>query len=67
MKKNKKINFEDSMSRLENIVNLLEDQSTTLEQSIELFEEGMLLTNSCKEILKKTESRIKNLLKEGKN
>tara|TARA_X000001036_G_scaffold319589_1_gene298073 strand:+ start:835 stop:1038 length:204 start_codon:yes stop_codon:yes gene_type:complete len=67
MKKNKKINFEDSMSRLEDIVNLLEDQSTTLEQSIELFEEGMSLTNSCKEILKKTESRIKNLLKEEKN
>lgn len=67
MKKNKKINFEDSMNRLEDIVNLLEDQSTTLEQSIELFEEGMSLTNSCKEILKKTESRIKNLLKEEKN
>lgn len=67
MKKNKKINFEDSMNRLEDIVNLLEDQSTSLEQSIELFEEGMLLTDSCKEILKNTETRIKKLLKEEKN
>ena len=55
------------MKRLEDIVNLLEDQSTSLEQSIELFEEGMLLTDSCKEILKNTETRIKKLLKEEKN
>jgi len=66
MNKNKQINFEKSMDRLEEIVELLENQSTSLEQSIELFEEGILLTKSCKKILNKTESRIKNLLEESK-
>jgi len=66
MKKNKQINFEKSMERLEEIVELLENQSTSLEQSIELFEEGISLTKSCKKILNKTESRINNLLEESK-
>ena len=48
-KKNDKLNFEDSLMRLEEIAELLESENTPLEESISLFEEGITLKELCEE------------------
>ncbi len=53
--------FEEALSRLETIVDELEDESITLEQSIELYEEGIALSRLCTETLEEAELRIKNV------
>lgn len=42
-----KISFEDSIKRIEEIVNILENGDTTLEQSLSLFEEAAGLCKEC--------------------
>ncbi len=65
MKKNK---FEDSVKRLEEIVNVLESGDVPLEESIKLFEEGMKLSKKCSETLDKLEAKVKVILgKDGKD
>ena len=43
----KKVDFETSMLRLEEIVNLLERGEAPLEQAMKLFEEGAKLLREC--------------------
>ena len=43
----KKLNFEGSMARLEEIVSLLEKGDAPLEQAMTLFEEGAKLLREC--------------------
>ena len=50
------------MDRLEEIVRVLEGQDRPLEESMALFEEGMRLSNECRDILEKTEKKITVLL-----
>lgn len=54
----KKIDFEESMKKLEDIVHKLESGEETLESSLKLFEEGTKLSNNCYQILKKAEQKI---------
>ncbi|WP_372638847.1 exodeoxyribonuclease VII small subunit [Fodinibius sp.] len=60
-KKKEPLKFEEALSRLETIVDELEDESITLEQSIELYEEGIALSRLCTETLEEAELRIKNV------
>jgi exodeoxyribonuclease VII small subunit len=60
----KKLTFEESMDRLEEIVSKLEDQSIPLEESIKLYEEGIKLGKKCRKILDEAEQRIKELSSE---
>ena len=53
--------FEQLYQRLEETVGKLERGGLPLEQSIELFEEGMELAKRCQEILDKAEQRIVKL------
>ena len=53
--------FEDSMNRLEEIVRALESGSATLEQSLELYEEGIALVRTCSKKLDEAEKKIKLL------
>ncbi|MHB1285467.1 MAG: exodeoxyribonuclease VII small subunit [Leptospirales bacterium] len=57
------LSFEEKMGRLEEIVHLLEGGDRALEESMSLFEEGVKLSNECREVLEKTERRITLLLK----
>ncbi len=43
----KKKTFEESMQRLDEIVKLLESGSTSMDDTIKLFDEGMKLVKSC--------------------
>ena len=56
-----KVNFEDSMERLEEIVRRLEEEKVPLEESIRLYEEGMKIGKRCRSILEEAEKRIQTL------
>ena len=60
----KKLNFEQSMARLEEIVALLEKGEAPLEQSLALFEEGTKLMANCSALLDQAEQQV-SLLKVG--
>mgnify|MGYP002639488740 CR=1 FL=1 len=57
----KKISFEDSLIRLKEISDLLENEDTGLEESIKLYEEGVKLAKVCNTTLKEAELKIKEL------
>ena len=60
-----KMNFEQSLERLEEIVKLLETGSAPLEESTKLYEEGIELIRSCNGLLEQTEARIRLLRSDG--
>ena len=55
------ISFENAYKRLEEISRQLEDSSTPLEKSFELYEEGQSLVNMCQNMLDKAEKRLKTI------
>lgn len=60
----KEITYEKAMSRLEEIVSLLEKSEITLDESMKLFEEGTKLTAFCSKKLSEAEQKITLLTKE---
>jgi exodeoxyribonuclease VII small subunit len=60
--------FEGSLKRLEEIVSQLEGNTLELEQSLQIFEEGVKLVRFCAGRLDEAERRIEILLtdKEGR-
>ena len=62
----KKLNFEGSMARLEEIVSLLERGDAPLDQAMALFEEGAKLLRECTRQLDEAEQRV-TLLTAGKD
>lgn len=61
MSKKERQSFEEALSRLEEIVNELEDESISLDKSIKLYEEGIKLSKNCTETLEQAELRIKKV------
>ena len=57
----KKLNFEDAMTRLREITEILERGNVTLEESIKLFGEGTELSAFCYETLQSAEQKISEL------
>ena len=60
-KKLKNSSFEENLKKLEDIVEQLESGDIDLEKSVELYEKGMILKNTCEEKLKKVELQIKKI------
>lgn len=56
--------FEEQLKQLETIVDQLERGDLPLEDSIKLFEEGVRLSNACKEELEAAEGKVQILLKQ---
>lgn len=56
--------FESALSRLEEIVQQLEQGDLPLEQSLKLFEEGIKLSRICNTRLEKAERKVEILLKD---
>ena len=55
--------FEEKLTKLTQIVEQLESSNELpLEESLKLFEEGVGLVSSCREMLKKAEQRVENVL-----
>lgn len=55
--------FEDSLKKLEHIVDKLEKGDLALEESLKLFEEGIRLSRLCTKQLEEAERRVDILLK----
>lgn len=58
-----KMNFEESLARLEEIVRSLESGDKSLDDSMKLYEEGVRLIRVCSSELEGAEAKIK-ILKE---
>lgn len=56
-----KLKFEDKMKRLQEIVELLDDENTNLDKSIELYKEGLDLSKDLKKQLTSYESQIEEI------
>ena len=57
-------NFEDKLARLEKITTSLESSEIGLEDSIQLFEEGVKLSKECLTVLEKAEVKVTTLKKD---
>ena len=59
--------FEACLEELEKVVKELEAGDLPLERSLELFEKGMSLSDTCRKQLEEAETRVEMLIrKEGK-
>lgn len=54
--------FEESILRLEQIVQALENGDIDLDESLKLFEEGIKLTKSCQKMLDDAEKKVSVLM-----
>ena len=57
----KKLNFENAMGRLQEIVQKLESGDAPLEEAMALFEEGAKLSALCYNTLDRAELKVKEL------
>ena len=67
MAKKKEETFEDNLKRLQEISDLLEGGEIGLEESIELYEEGIKLSKICYSKLESAELKITELKKQFEN
>ena len=58
--------FEEALERLEEIVARLESGTIGLEESLDLFEEGVALARHCQEKLQKAQGRLEILTQDEK-
>lgn len=58
----KKLTFEQSMERLEQIVRAMERGDVPLEESLKLFQEGTELVRSCQKLLEDAQQQVKMIL-----
>ena len=56
--------FEESLKKLESIVDQLEKGELTLEDSLKLFEEGVGLSAACKAELDAAEGKVQMLVRQ---
>ena len=56
-----KMSFEESITKLEEIVKELEDENISLEESMEKFEMGIKLSSNCLKRLNEAEGKIEKL------
>lgn len=54
----KKMTFEESMERLEQIVRIMERGEAPLEDSLNLFKEGTLLVAECSKLLEEARLQV---------
>lgn len=54
--------FEESMTRLEQIVRAMERGDVALEESLKLFQEGTELVRSCQKILDDAQLYVKKIM-----
>ena len=56
--------FEECLDRLEKIVGELEKGDVSLDRALELFDEGMKLSGSCRKELEEAEGKVEMLIKQ---
>ena len=61
----KELTYEQAISRLEEIVNQLENNDVSLEKSISLFQEGIELSKLCDSKLKNIQKKVAQIYEEA--
>lgn len=61
MEEKERLSFEDALRQLESIVEQLESQEITLEDSVQLYEKGMELSKLCNKVLHQAELKIQQV------
>jgi len=61
MAEKERLSFEEALMKLESIVEQLEDEDITLQDSVKLYEEGVKMSKFCTEILEQAELRIEQV------
>ncbi|MEJ6516574.1 MAG: exodeoxyribonuclease VII small subunit [Pseudomonadales bacterium] len=57
--------FEESLARLESLVEKMESGDLSLEDSLKTFEEGIKLTRECQQALKTAEQKVNLLIEQN--
>lgn len=58
-------NFESSLTQIESLIDTLEHNDTSLENSLSAFEKGIKLTRAAQKTLSEAEQKVQTLLEEG--
>ena len=58
------LNFEKALIRLEEVVNKLENEELSLDESLKIFEEGIGLYRICNKELSEAEKKISLIIQE---
>ena len=64
MMSKEKQSFEEMMQELENIVQKLDNETVSLEESLDLYQRGMKLSTACDTTLKDAEKKVNKLMQE---
>ncbi|MFJ5715597.1 exodeoxyribonuclease VII small subunit [Neobacillus sp. NPDC093127] len=64
MMNEKKLTFEEAMTKLEQIVDKLEEGDVPLEEAITFYKEGMELSKICHDKLKSVEEQLTQIITE---
>ena len=59
-----KQSFEEMMQELESIVQKLDNETVSLEESLDLYQRGMKLSTACDSTLKDAEKKVNKLMQE---
>lgn len=59
------LSLEEALERLEEIVNQMDSESIDLDDSIELFREGMELTKFCRQQITSAEQKVQEVLEDA--
>lgn len=65
MEVNKELTFEQAITKLEEIVNKLEEEDVPLEKAMNYYQEGMKLSKICDDILKNAQEKMVNILNDN--
>lgn len=65
MNRKKPVDFEQSLSELQALVERLESGELSLEQSLTAFEQGVALTRDCQQALTLAEQKVQQLIEQN--
>ncbi|WP_200858778.1 exodeoxyribonuclease VII small subunit [Methylophaga lonarensis] len=63
--KRKKLDYEAAVAELETLVERLEQGDISLEESLKLYERGVLLSRDCQEALQAAEQKVQVLMQQA--
>ncbi|MDB2705693.1 exodeoxyribonuclease VII small subunit [Pseudomonadota bacterium] len=61
----KKLDYEAAVAELESLVSRLEQGDISLEESLKLYESGVLLTRECQDALQTAEQKVQVLMQQS--
>ncbi|MGI5875410.1 MAG: exodeoxyribonuclease VII small subunit [Dethiobacteria bacterium] len=63
--KKEMMSFEEALKRLEELIEKMEGEDLTLNESLDNFQEGMELARYCRQLLTEAEYKVEILLRDG--